>query len=131
MFYTRPMARAEPDRITIAEIMGTAYRHARMRALGGAGHRQAVTALTEVAAGRADLLAECAGIAAGSHEGERDEALHLLAAQLCIDAGAAKDQIPRWIEEGRRRAAIARHRLTGPESGTFSPADRALSRQAW
>jgi hypothetical protein len=110
MFYDRPMAATEPDHITVARITGAAHRHARLRPLTEAEHHHAVTELSEAAAGRADLLAQYAGVAVGFHEGEPDEALHLQAAQLCIDAGADTHLIPRWIEEGRHRAAIPRHR---------------------
>ena len=63
--------------------------------------------LRELAAGRADLLAEVAGIFEGTSEGELDEPLARQAAQLCRDAGADPDVIPAWIEEGRRRRASA------------------------
>jgi hypothetical protein len=59
--------------------------------------------LRELAAGRADLLAEVAGIFEGASEGELGEP----AAQLCRDAGADPDAIPAWVEEGRRRRAAA------------------------
>jgi len=36
--------------------------------------------------------------------------MHLRAAQLCIDAGADQDQVPRWAAESRRRASQARAR---------------------
>jgi hypothetical protein len=61
--------------------------------------------LIEVASGRPDLLAECAGLAAGFHQCDPDEAAHLQAAQLCIDAGADRQLIPRWAEIGRYRAS--------------------------
>jgi len=64
-----------------------------------------VAELVEVASGRPDLLAECAGLAAGFHQGDPDEAPHLHAAQFCIDARADRDLIPRWVEVGRYRAA--------------------------
>jgi len=60
-----------------------------------------------VAQGRADLLAEAAGLAIGSQEGGRDEARHLRAAQLCIDAGADLSLIPQLDEAGDRRAGAA------------------------
>ena len=62
---------------------------------------------TRPAAGRADLLAEVAGIFEGTGEGELDEPLARQAAQLCRDAGADPDAIPAWVEEGRRRRAAA------------------------
>jgi hypothetical protein len=62
-----------------------------------------------LAGGRADLLAEVAGIFEGTSEGEPDEPLARSAARLCRMAGADADAIPAWIEEGRRRSANARH----------------------
>jgi hypothetical protein len=67
-----------------------------------------VAGLRELAAGRADLLAEVAGILEGFHEGEPREPLARQAAQLCCDAGADPVQIPAWIDVGRQRAAQAR-----------------------
>jgi hypothetical protein len=66
-----------------------------------------VAELRELAAGRADLLAEVAGIMEGASEGEMDEPLMRQAAQLCHDARADEALIPAWIEEGRRRRANA------------------------
>jgi NAD(P)-dependent dehydrogenase (short-subunit alcohol dehydrogenase family) len=102
------VAATRQDRIVVARLAGTASRHARGRDLTRAEHDRAVAELVEIAAGRADLLAEWAGLAAGSSEDSPDEAVHLQAAQLCIDAGADKALIPGWIEVGRRRAAAAR-----------------------
>ena len=64
--------------------------------------------LRKLAAGRADLLAEVAGLLEGAHEDEMDEPLARQAAGLCRAAGADLDAIPGWIEEGRRRAENAR-----------------------
>ena len=63
--------------------------------------------LRKLASGRADLLAEVAGIFEGTSEGELDVPLARQAAQLCRDAGADPDAIPAWVEEGRRRRATA------------------------
>jgi hypothetical protein len=107
------MASTERDRIIVAQIAGAASRHARTHPLTQAELQGAIAELATVADGRADLLAEHAGLAIGCHEGDLDESHHLRAAQLCIDAGADTSLIPRWIEEGRRRAATAaakRHR---------------------
>ena len=74
--------------------------------------------LRELAAGRADLLAEVAGIFVGTSEGELDEPLARQAAGLCRLAGADKDLIPEWVEEGRRRAESARKMPhSGPPPG--------------
>lgn len=50
--------RPEADRILIAKLTGPAKRHARWRDLTEAEHAAAVADLRELAAGRADLLAE-------------------------------------------------------------------------
>ena len=98
------MATSKRDRALLAEITGVARRLARGHTLTGAEQQEAAAALSQVAQGRADLLAESAGLAIGGHEGGRDEARHLQAAQLCIEAGADVSLIPQWVEEGRRRA---------------------------
>ena len=102
------MASGESDRVVVAKITGIAVRHARRRALTTAEQDAAVAELLEAAAGRGDLLAQCAGLAVGCHEGDLDEPRYLLAAQMCINAGADTGLIPHWIEEGRRRARTAR-----------------------
>jgi hypothetical protein len=101
------MADTEHDRILAARITGTATRHARHRPLTDAEHHAAVTELASLAGGRADLLAQTAGLEAGYHQGHPDEARHLQAAQLCIDAGANTAQIPYWTRIGHRRATNA------------------------
>ena len=60
-----------------------------------------------LAGGRADLLAEVAGIFEGASEGRLDESLARCAADVCRRAGADAEAIPRWIEVGRRRRAAA------------------------
>ena len=97
------MASSKRDKALLAEITGVARRLARGQ-LSGAEQQEAAAALSQVAQGRADLLAESAGLAIGANEGGRDEARHLQAAQLCIEAGADLSLIPQWVEEGRRRA---------------------------
>jgi hypothetical protein len=109
------MADTPADRITIARLTGTARRHAHHPDPGQ--HHAAVTELADIAQGRADLLAEAAGIEAGAHHGDMNEAMHLRAAQLCIDAGADPAQIPRWAAEGHRRAAAATQARQPRESG--------------
>ena len=72
----------------------------------------AVAALRDLAGGRADLLAEVAGIFEGASEGEMNEPLARHAADLCRAAGANPDAIPAWIEEGgacgQRQQALVR-----------------------
>jgi hypothetical protein len=98
-----------PDRILVAWLTGTVKHHARWRELTADERAAAVAELRELAAGRADLLAEVAGILEGTSEGELDEPLARCVAGLCRKAGAdVVEAIPAWIEEGRRRAAQAR-----------------------
>ena len=99
--------RPQADRILVAQLTGEARHHARWRDLTEAERAAAVGELRELAAGRADLLAEVAGIFEGTSEGELDGPLARQAAQLCRDAGADPDVIPAWIEEGRRRRTSA------------------------
>ena len=86
----------------MAQLTGEARHRARWRPLT---EDEEATAL---AGGRADLLAEVAGIFEGTSEGELDEPLARSAARLCRLAGADTGAIPAWIEEGRRRSANAR-----------------------
>jgi hypothetical protein len=104
MIDERPAA----DRILIAELTGEAGHHAKWRDLTAAEEGAAVAALRELAGGRADLLAEVAGILEGAHEGELNEPLARRAAMLCRRAGADPAAIEAWIEEGRRRRASAK-----------------------
>jgi hypothetical protein len=106
--------RPDADRMIVAELTGEARHHAKWRPLTEDEEAAAVAALRELADGRADLLAEVAGVFEGTSEGELDEPLMRQAAELCRKAGADEDLIPRWIEEGRRRADSAR---TIPHSG--------------
>jgi hypothetical protein len=93
------------DPTVIARLAGTARRHARRAALTPDQRQAAVTELADIAAGRADLLAQCAGLTVGRHAGGPDEDLYLRAAQLCIDAGADQSQVSRWTRAGHRQAA--------------------------
>jgi hypothetical protein len=97
----------DPDRLIVAGLTGAAQRHARWRELSESETAEAIAELQEIAGGRGDLLAEVAGILLGAREGALDEAKARTAARLCRQAGADEALIPRWIEEGRRRAANA------------------------
>ena len=104
----------DPDHILVAELTGTARHHARWREQAQDEQDAAVTELRELATGRADLLAQVAGIFEGASDGDLDEPLARQAAHLCRLAGADETLIPQWIAEGRRRAGAARMR---PHSG--------------
>ena len=108
---------ADPDRLLVAEITGEARHRARWRPLTDEEEAAALAELRALAGGRADLLAQVAGIFEGTNEGEPDEPLARSAARLCRMAGADADAIPGWIEEGRRRSANARR---PPFSGGLS-----------
>jgi hypothetical protein len=99
---------ADRDRLTSARIAAITRRHVRGRPPTGAEEAAALAELAEVADGRVDLLAEEAGLAIGFHDQDTDASVYLQIAQLCIKAGADTALISRWIEEGRRRAAVAR-----------------------
>ncbi len=96
------------DRLLVAQLTGTARHHARWRDLTGDEQAAAVTELRELAAGRADMLAQVAGIFEGTSEGLDDEPLAGQAAALCRLAGADDALIAQWAAEGRRRAQAAR-----------------------
>ena len=100
--------RPQADRLLVAGLYGEARRRAQWRELTSDEEAAAVAELRELAGGRADLLAEVAGILEGAREGEPDEPLARQAADLCRKAGADPAAIPAWIEEGRRRRAAAR-----------------------
>jgi hypothetical protein len=100
--------RPQADRLLVAEIWGEARRRARWRDLSAEEEAAAVAVLRELAGDRADLLAEVAGLLEGASEGELNEPLARQAAGLCRKAGADREAISAWIEEGRRRRAAAR-----------------------
>lgn len=107
--------RPDADRLLVAQIWGHARHRARWRPLTAAEEAAAAAELRAVAGGRADLLAEVAGILEGASEGELDEPLARQAAGLCRKAGADLVQIPAWVNEGRRRRAAAR--MPPPSAG--------------
>jgi hypothetical protein len=100
--------RSQADRIVVAQLTGEARFRSRWRDLTGDEEAAAVASLRELAGGRADLLAEVAGIFEGTSEGEMDEPLTRQAAGLCRKAGADPEAIPGWVAEGRRRREAAR-----------------------
>lgn len=99
--------RSQADRILIAQLHGTAKRHAKWRELTEPEHAAVVGELSELAASRDDLLAETAGLIEGFSEGQLDEPLVRQAAALCRAAGADPEAIPAWIEVGRERRRSA------------------------
>ena len=123
--------RPQADRILIAQLHGTAKRHAKWRELSESEHSAAVGELRELAAGRADLLAHVAGIREGFSESQLDEPLARQAAHLCRAAGADPEAITAWIGEGRRRrAAASRMPFSGGLRGGGSTAVLAPAKPA-
>ena len=116
------MPGSQADRILVAQLTGEARHRAKWRQLTGDEEAEAVTELRALARGRADLLAEVAGIFEGTSEGELDEPLARSAARLCRKAGADPEAIPAWVEEGRRRRqrreAAAFRRCAGSAVGS-------------
>jgi hypothetical protein len=104
--------RPQADRILVAHLTGEARHRARWGELSGDEEAAAVAELRELAVGRADLLAEVAGIFEGTSEGEPDEPLARRAAWLCRKAGADPGGDPGvsgrgTAPKGRREAAPA------------------------
>jgi hypothetical protein len=97
----------DPDRILCARLSGTAIRLAR----AGGPIDEAVAELRALAGGRGDLLAEEAGLMAGSWSVWIGTGDYLLAAGLLVLAGADHDRIARWVEVGRERATTPRHSI--------------------
>jgi hypothetical protein len=104
VFYSGEVDSSARDRILTAQLSGAASRLARIVYTTAHHRAAAVSELTELAEGRADLLAQHAGLTVGAHAERLDEGHYLTEAQLCIDAGADIKAIPRWIAEGQRRA---------------------------
>ena len=97
------------DRLLAARLTSIAHRHARWGDLTEDEKAAGAAELLEIAADRPDLLAEVAGLAIGTAESKGPEfmARAQAGAGLCM-AGADESLIPRWAEEGRRRAEAAR-----------------------
>ena len=101
--------RPQADRILVAELSGEARHHAKWRDLTAAEEGTAAAGLRELAGGRADLLAEVAGLLEGAREGEPDEPLARQAAGLCRRPG------PTWR---RSRPGSPRGGAGGPPRGS-------------
>jgi hypothetical protein len=67
--------RPQADRILVAQLTGEARHHAKWRQLTADEEAAAVTELRELAGGRADLLAEVAGVLEGAREGGGERSL--------------------------------------------------------
>ena len=99
--------RPQADRIIVAQLSGTASRYAQWEPPDEATTAAAVAELRDIANGRADLLAEVAGLALGFYDGTPDAPRAANKAVFCRLAGADETQIPGWVKIGRERAAQA------------------------
>jgi hypothetical protein len=89
----------DPDRILGAKLNGRGLYLAR----AGGPLADAVAQLRELANGRADLLAEEAGLMLAAYSVRIETGDRAIAAGLLIMAGADVNAIARWVEIGRRR----------------------------
>jgi len=109
-------AEPEADQQTVARLTGAAWRRAPGREPAATKTAAAVGELREIAGDRGDLLAEVVGLLIGFYRQTNQEHKAAAVARYCIAAGADPDLIPRWIEEGRSRAAFARQTThAGPD----------------
>ena len=94
----------------MARLDSIAVRHAGWGATTEDEMAAGAAELQQVADGRADLLAETAGLALSTSErkGAEYAAQAQAIAELCRLAGADESLIPQWTEEGRRRAEARR-----------------------
>ncbi len=98
----------ERDQLTVTRLTSTARWHASRREPTPEELSAAVAELREIAGSRRDLLAEAAGLLTGFYRGTPEEARVRIATRYCRAAGADPGLIPRWIEEGQRRASCTR-----------------------
>jgi hypothetical protein len=99
----RPMGElAGSDRITVARIAGVSSRRAAQRLNGQCSGAEAAAELAAAARGRADLLAERAGVITGATQGE-----------LAMQADRGREQARLCILAGADPGALARGRLAG------------------
>jgi hypothetical protein len=117
-----------PDGITTAQLAGTAGRHASRTPLDV---EAAVTELREIADGRADLLAERAGITLGFYAREnRDEwQRKALQAALCIAAGADLTRLTECVRGDSSPCEEAGGRLMAASRGAQARGLRRWGRQ--
>jgi hypothetical protein len=86
-------------------------------------HDAAVAALRELAAGRADLLAEVAGLMGGFSEGEPDEPRTRRAAMLCREAGADTEAIRSFAADNAFLTGTPKSVPRTDQNSDESPAD--------
>ena len=102
---------ATADRLLYSALHGTAWRRATQRGSIGA----AVAELQQIAGGRCDILAEAAGMSAGSWSVQAGSCVgtELMTSGLLIYAGADLREIQAWVDLGRERASRGRGPIHG------------------
>jgi hypothetical protein len=107
------------DRITVARIAGVSSRLATQTLTSKSTDAEAAAELAEVAGGRADLLAEHAGLTLGTSESGLPMQVEMgrERARLCVLAGADPGELAPWVELGRRRASQGRHQPFSGQHG--------------
>jgi hypothetical protein len=99
------MVMSTPDQMLCARLQAMAERLAR----DGGRIDDAVAELHRLADGRADLLAEAAGISGGywTARAATEMGFAPIGAGLLILAGADRDRLQHWVDVGRERAATS------------------------
>lgn len=100
---------SDSDRILCAWIEGTARYLATDATVTDA---DAAAELRALAAGRADLLAEVAGVSLGFSAGDPTSYVTRRIAELCIAAGADQDEVEQWVAVVQTRAELSQGTAT-------------------
>jgi hypothetical protein len=109
----------EPHDLIVAALHGAASRHAGWKAPTGPAREAAIAELRGIAGGRADLLAQVAGLLQGySPPGDAMHEHNRIAASLLLEAGADPALVQEWVEIGWQRRQNAR---AVPFSRTMPP----------
>lgn len=129
------------DRIAVARLAGAVSHHAGWKKELTAGELEAAVAelreITEGRPGRAELMAEVAGVALGARAGipgEEDKAR--VEAEILKAAGADISRIAYWTGVGAERAALARQpplgsRILGHGRQAQRPAGPGAGEASW
>ena len=105
------------DRILVAQLTGEARHHAKWRPLTEDEEAIALAELRALAVGRADLLAEVAGIFEGTSEGELDEPPPGRPRNCAVRPGPTR----RPFRPGSKKPQTFGERQTPPFSGGLGP----------
>lgn len=101
------------ENILVARIMGAAGARAAVRPVD---LEASVAEVRQIAEGRADLLAAAAGTYLGIAQIDAYHWYYPLAAQICLDAGADRESVPRAVETARHRGDNSWSGITAPDT---------------